>query len=91
VAADVHPDRRDVRGAGGDARQRPYLADHHAEDSLSWDREEHRGWGVGLYPPDQANTDGDCLAFGSTEDAAVPALLPLVEQVLRQWSERGQR
>ncbi len=62
-----------------------------AEDSLSWDREEHRGWGVGLYPPDQANTDGDCLAFGSTEDAAVPALLPLVEQVLRQWSERGQR
>lgn len=57
-----------------------------AEDSLSWDREEHRGWGVEMYPPDQANTDRDSLAFGSTEDAAVPALLPLVEQVLRQWS-----
>lgn len=26
-----------------------------AEDTLAWDREEHRGWGVGLYPPDQAN------------------------------------
>lgn len=28
------------------------------EDSLSWDREEHQGWGVGLYRPDQENTDG---------------------------------
>ncbi len=62
-----------------------------AEDSLSWDREEHRGWGVGLYPPDRADTAGDCLAFGCTGDAAAPALLPLVEQVLRQWSGRDQR
>lgn len=50
-----------------------------AEDSLAWDREEHHGWGVGLYPPDQANTDGECLAFDSTDDGApqaLPALVP---------------
>jgi hypothetical protein len=59
-----------------------------AEDSLSWDREEHRGWGVGLYPPDQANTDGECLAFDSTEDGSPQALVPLVDRVLRQWTRR---
>ncbi len=53
-----------------------------AEGSLSWDREEHQGWGVGLYPPDQANTDGDCLAFESTDDRSTAALLPLVNAVL---------
>ncbi len=62
-----------------------------AEDILSWDREEQSGCGVGLYPPDQANTDGDCLAFGNTQDTTVPALLPLIEQVLRHWSGRVQR
>lgn len=61
------------------------------EDTLSWDREEHRGWGVGLYPPDQANTDGECLVFDSTDDGSPQALVPLVEQVLRQWSQRVRR
>lgn len=55
-----------------------------AEDSLSWDREEGQGWGVGLYPPDQANTDGECLSFESTEHGEVPALLPLIHRVLDQ-------
>ncbi len=41
-----------------------------AEDSLSWDREEHQSWGVGLYPPDPANTDGERLAFDSTPDGS---------------------
>jgi hypothetical protein len=61
-----------------------------AEDSLSWDRQEHRGWGVGLYPPDQANTDGECLAFDSTEDGSSEALLPLLRQVLNDYVRRRQ-
>jgi len=59
-----------------------------AEDSLSWNREDHQGWGAGLYPPDQANTDGECLAFDSTEDGSPAALLPLVESVLTQYLRR---
>lgn len=59
-----------------------------AEDSLSWGREEHQGWGVGLYPPDQANTDGECLAFDSTEDGSPTALLPLIEVVLDKYLQR---
>lgn len=59
-----------------------------AEDALSWDREEHRGWGVGLYPPDQANTDGECLTFDSTDDGSPKALVPLVESVLQAYSRR---
>lgn len=55
-----------------------------AEDSLSWDRDEHRGWGVGLYPPDQANSDGECLLFESDDDGSPEALLPLVGLVLGQ-------
>lgn len=50
--------------------------------TLSWDRAEHRGWGVGLYPPDYANNDGECLAYESTADGSADALLPLIEQVL---------
>lgn len=53
-----------------------------AEDSLSWERAEHQGWGVGLYPPDQANTDAECLAFASTEDGEPDGLVPLVRAVL---------
>lgn len=56
-----------------------------AEDSLSWDREEHAGWGVGLYPPDQVNTDGDCLAFDSSDDGEPAALVPLVRGVLDEY------
>lgn len=53
-----------------------------AEDSLAWDREEHQGWGVGLYPPDRANNDGQCLAFESTDDGSPAALVPLARAVL---------
>lgn len=48
-----------------------------AEGSLAWDS-EHRGWGVGLYPSDQADSAGDCLAFDSTADSTAAALPPLV-------------
>lgn len=60
-----------------------------AEDTLSWDRSEHRGWGVGLYPPDQANTDGECLEFDSTEDGSLTALVPLVHRVLDAYRRRS--
>lgn len=56
-----------------------------AEDPLSWDREEHTGWGVGLYTPDQADTDGECLAFDNTPDGSVTALLPLIQHVLNGY------
>lgn len=59
-----------------------------AEDSLSWDRDEHHGWGVGLYPPDQANTDGECLAFDSTDDGSPQALPPLAHHVLDSYLRR---
>ncbi|MDP9431570.1 MAG: hypothetical protein M3P91_02290 [Actinomycetota bacterium] len=62
-----------------------------AEDSLSWDRDEHRGWGVGLYPPDQANTDGERLAFESTEQSEAEALLPLVHEVLSMFAAQQRR
>lgn len=57
-----------------------------AEDSLAWDRDEHRGWGVGLYPPDQANTDGQCLAFDSSDDGTPQSLPTLVRTLLRRFT-----
>jgi hypothetical protein len=60
-----------------------------ADDTLSWDRREHSGWGVGLYPPDQTNTDGECLAFDSTGDGTLEPLLPLVDRVLQSFRRRG--
>ncbi len=62
-----------------------------AEDSLSWERAEHQGWGVGLYPPDQANTDGECLAFDSTDDGAPEALSELVWRVLRAFTRNAEQ
>lgn len=53
------------------------------EEPLSWDRADHRGWGAGLYPP--ANTDGECLAFDSTDDGSLAALMPLLNQVLDSY------
>jgi len=52
-----------------------------AEDSLSWEREEQRGWAVGRYVTDSEYDDGP-LAFGDTEDRSVEALLVLVREVL---------
>lgn len=55
-----------------------------AEEPLAWDRAEHQGWGVGLYPPDHANEGGDCLLFESDENGAPAALVPLIHRLLRQ-------
>ena len=59
-----------------------------AEDALSWDRAEHHGWGVGLYPPRTDMDDDGALAFDSTEDGSLAALLPVVDHVLRQAIRR---
>ncbi|RJK92524.1 hypothetical protein [Vallicoccus soli] len=52
------------------------------EESLSWDRDEHAGWGVGLYRPGSEYDDGP-LAFHSTAGSSLQALLLVVEQLLR--------
>lgn len=55
-----------------------------AEDSLSWDRDEQRGWGVGRYVTDSEYDDGP-LAFvdsGDDGDTSIETLLALVWDVL---------
>jgi len=54
-----------------------------AEDSLSWDRDEQRGWGVGRYVTDSEYDDGP-LAFAESDDRSTEALLLLVRQVLTE-------
>ncbi len=76
-----------MRGAAGAAGQRAQLLITDAEDSLSWDRAQHRGWGVGLYPP-ESEYDGECLTFGSTEDGRLSALATLVDEVLAAFVAR---
>ena len=51
------------------------------DDTLSWDRAAHQGWSVGRYPRNSEYDDGP-LAFESTDDGSLPALLPLVRTVL---------
>ncbi len=52
------------------------------EDSLSWSREEHSGWSVGLYGPAE-QYDGQAVAFADTTDSDLPALRAVIEQVLK--------
>lgn len=54
-----------------------------ADDSLSWARAEQQGWGVLLYPSDQAY-DGEPLASASAADTSTATLLALIQQVLRE-------
>lgn len=51
-----------------------------AEDTLSWARVEHEGWGVGLYPAGEGN-DGP-LAFDQTEGSDMAALFDLIGAVM---------
>lgn len=41
-----------------------------AEDALCWDRLDHCGWGVGMYPPDDDH-DAESLAFEQTEQGNI--------------------
>lgn len=56
-----------------------------ADDSLAWDRDEHCGWAVGLYPSEDAYDSG-CLTFESAAEGDTETLLALVERVLTQRS-----
>jgi hypothetical protein len=53
-----------------------------AEDTLAWDRAQHAGWGVGLYPRDDEAYDEGHLAYGSTSRSDTAALLEVVREVL---------
>lgn len=63
-----------------------YLLICDAEDTLSWDREEHTGWSVGLYRPDDCVPPGDWtgepVSFVQSADGSLGALLPLIRRVL---------
>ena len=52
-----------------------------AEDALSWDRGDHRGWAVGLYPPGGAHNDGP-VVFDTATDGSPRALVDLARRVL---------
>ncbi len=58
-----------------------------AEDALSWDRDEHRGWGVGRYVTDSEYDDGP-LAFADSADSDTDTLLKLVAEVLLPQRKR---
>lgn len=60
-----------------------------AEDTLSWARAEHEGWGVGLYEPGE-DSDG-AMAFGQVPDGDVEALLGLVGDVMFRRNGTDQR
>jgi hypothetical protein len=53
-----------------------------ADDSLAWSRAEHRDWGAGLYPPEEAY-DGEVLAADTTDDGSLEGLRRLIDRVLR--------
>ncbi len=52
-----------------------------AEDSLSWERGEQRGWGVGRYVTDSEYDDGP-LVFCDSPNTDTDTLLRLVRAVL---------
>jgi hypothetical protein len=52
-----------------------------AEDSLSWNRDEQHGWGVGLYRAESEYDDGP-LAFAESDDRSIESLFVLVREVL---------
>lgn len=50
------------------------------DDSLSWAREEHLGWAVGLYLQEER---ADASRFETSDDGSVDALVGLIDKVLR--------
>lgn len=52
-----------------------------ADNTLSWSRDEHRGWGVGLYAP--GDDWDEPLAYVQVDASDTQALLAAVHQVLQ--------
>ena len=67
-----------------------YLLVTDAGDSLSWNRAEQAGWGVGLYRPGSEGDDGP-ERFAEDEDStSTETLLRLVREVLNPADRQGQ-
>jgi hypothetical protein len=62
--------------------ERGYLLVTDSEDSLPWDRDQLRGWGVGYYRTDDASDGPD--AFVDSADTTPGALVALVRQCLQE-------
>ena len=66
-----------------------YLLITDAGDSLSWNREDQVGWGVGLYRPGSEGDDGP-ERFAEDEDSTTTDTLPrLVREVLSPTGRPG--
>ena len=51
------------------------------EDGLSWERQRHEGWAVGLYA--EIEDRDEPLAYASSDQGDVETLLGLIDEVLR--------
>lgn len=52
-----------------------------ADDTLSWQRANQQGWGVGLYPPPE-DDDSEALDYLTTPDGDLRSLLVQLARVL---------
>jgi hypothetical protein len=53
-----------------------------AEDTLSWNRADQQGWGVGLYA--HCDSDDLPLLYQQTAESDIGSLLNLIQDVLRR-------
>ena len=58
-----------------------------AAEALSWERRTQRGWGVGLFAPDERYLVAP-QAFAEAPDTDTDTLLRLVDEVLREGAAR---
>lgn len=58
-----------------------HLLVSNCDDSLSWDRDQQQGWGVGLYRRGSEGDDGP-MRWAESEETDTTTLLSLVRQVL---------
>lgn len=60
-----------------------YLLLTDAEDTLSWERDAHDGWYVGLYPPETEDCS-EPIAYVEHPDGDTDTLIRLIRDVLRE-------
>jgi len=58
----------------------PVLLITDQDDSLAWVRDEHQGWGVGLYASE--TSENGAIRFRSTEGSSLDALLEVIHDVM---------
>lgn len=59
-----------------------YLLLTDCDDTLAWSRDEHRGWCVGLYEPEERRTTDGPRRYGATRASSVEAVLALADEIL---------